>query len=161
MLRLVEELRHRPVSTWNRGRTLFRRHESEPSLVGSHDDCWVHLMSSCVPPPQPHRTSPCVGTTAWIREQRTGNGEPVFAGSSRGGFLEAVARLCVGVRLRDVWRLQHPVLEGHDSQQPHRLLGYVSDSAPAQAECPPRQDYQSVFPEQQLQPRQELQTGAL
>lgn len=86
----------------------------------------------------------------------------MFAGSDGGGgFLEAVAYmlcLCVGVRLCDVWRLQHPVLEGHDSQQPHRFLGHVSDGAPAQAE---RQDYQSVFPEQQLEPRQELQTSAL
>lgn len=81
-----------------------------------------------------------------------------------GSFLEAAVYmlcLCVGVRLCDVWRLQHPVLEGHDSQQPHGFLGYVSDSAPARAECPPRQDYQSVFPEQQLQPWQELQTGTL
>lgn len=61
----------------------------------------------------------------------------------------------------DVGRHQHPVLEEHVSHQPIRFLRFVSHINCGQGQRLPGEDHQSVFPQQQLQPRQELQTGPL
>lgn len=77
------------------------------------------------------------------------------------GCLSAVA-VCVCVEwVRDVGRHQHPFLEEHVSDQPVRFLGPVSNSGCPQGCLLPGEDHQSVFPQQQPQPGQELQTHSL
>lgn len=108
--------------------------------------------------------------TVWVWEETEWNG--VFRCDSNVWLLAVAYTLvcvCVWVCmcrewvwcLSDVRRHQQPVHEEHVSNQPVRLLGSVSHGTCHQGRPLPREDHQSVFPQQQLQPGQELQTGPL